>query len=106
MKTNDISIAFISFPGGGKWRPILTISDQNGITRFYKITSKYQQKLQSIRQYYFRINQWREAGLYKESYVDTITIGKINRYKFNLRRIGHLTKQDADRLEIFLENQL
>lgn len=29
MRTNDISTAYISFPGGGKRRPIFILSDKN-----------------------------------------------------------------------------
>lgn len=35
MKTNDISTAFISWPGGGKRRPIYIISDVDNKVRFY-----------------------------------------------------------------------
>lgn len=105
MQTNDISIAFISWPGGGKRRPIYIISDENQIVRFYKITSQYRSKSVNIKRYYFKINQWSEAGLSKQSYIDTITVGRIDKGNINLRVIGKLTEQDAERLVAFLSNQ-
>ncbi|MCI1975081.1 MAG: MazF family toxin-antitoxin system [Limosilactobacillus sp.] len=105
MKTNDISIAFVSWPGGGKRRPIYIISDENNKVRFYKITSKYDNKSPKIKKYYFKINQWSDAGLNRQSYIDTITVGKIDKSKFKLEVIGKLTKQDAERLVVFLSSQ-
>ena len=105
MKTNDISIAYISWNGGGKKRPIYIISDSDNKVRFYKITSKYENKSFEIRKNYFKIDHWKEAGLNKQSYIDTITVGKIDKRKFNLRFIGRLSKQDAEKLVMFLNNQ-
>lgn len=105
MKTNDISTAYISWPGGGKRRPIYIISDENDKVRFYKITSQYKNKSPQIQQHYFKINQWSEAGLNKQSYIDTITVGKIDKRKFDIEVIGKLTNQDAERLVAFLRVQ-
>lgn len=104
MKTNDISTAFITWSGGGKRRPIYIISDENNKVRFYKITSKYDNKSPKIKEHYFKINQWSEAGLNKQSYIDTITVGKIDKSKFDLEVIGKLTRQDAEGLAAFLSN--
>lgn len=106
MKTNDISTAYISFPGGGKRRPIFIISDKEGVVRFYKITSKYANKSNEIKKMYFPIDHWQEAGLNKQSYIDTITVGRINKHDFKLKLIGRLIPEDARKLEAFLEQQL
>lgn len=103
MRTNDISTAYISFPGGGKRRPIFILSDKNGTVRFYKITSKYANKSNTIKKMYFPIDHWREAGLNKQSYIDTITVGLINKHDFKLKVIGRLIPEDARKLEMFLE---
>lgn len=71
-----------------------------------KVTSKYDNKSPRIKKYYFKINQWAEAGLNKQSYIDTITVGKIDKDKVNLEVIGKLTKHDAERLVAFLSNQI
>ncbi|MBC8744264.1 MazF family toxin-antitoxin system [Lactobacillus sp. Marseille-P7033] len=105
MKTNDISIAYVSWIGGGKLRPIYVISDSDNKVRFYKITSKYENKSPQIKSYYFKINSWKEAGLTKQSYIDTITVGKIDKSKFNLRVIGRLTKEDAEALVMVLSDR-
>lgn len=105
MKTNDIATAYISFPGGGKRRPVFVISDKYGIVRFYKITSKYAEKSKKIQKMYFPIDHWQEAGLNKKSYIDTITVGRINKHDFELKIIGRLVPEDVRKLEAFLEQQ-
>lgn len=103
MKTNDIATAFIAWPGGGKKRPIYVISEQENIVRFFKITSQYKNKSPKIKKKYFTIKHWSEAGLNKQSYIDTITIGEINRAKFDLEIIGRLIEEDAEEFVLFLE---
>lgn len=102
MKTNDISIAFIAWNGDGKWRPIFIISERNEIISFYKITSQYQNKSAKIRQQYFPIEHWKDAGLNKPSYIDTITVGQLDNHQFHLKVIGRLTADDAKQFEQFL----
>lgn len=102
MKTNDIAIAYISWPGGGKRRPIFIIYEQENIIHFYKITSKYESKSSSIQKKYFKIKHWGQAGLKKQSYIDTITVGEIDKRKFNLKLISKLTEEDAKELTYFL----
>ncbi len=105
MRTSDIAIAFVSWPGDGQRRPIFIISDRNGMIMFYKITSKYQNKSPRIRKRYFPIEHWRDTGLNKQSYIDTITVGRLSKRQFQLRVIGRLTMEDAKQFERFLEIQ-
>lgn len=103
MKTNDISIAFIVRNGGGKWLPILIISERNEIISFYKITSQYQKKSAKRRRQYFPIEHWKDVGLNKPSYnIDTNTVGQLDKRQFHLQVIGRLTIDDAKQFEQFL----
>ena len=104
MKTNDILTAYISWPGGGKSRPIYVINDDGEKIRFYKITSKYINKTNSIKRMYFPINDWKASGLYKPSYIDTITVGCLLKKKFKIKYVGKLSSKDAKRFVEFLEN--
>lgn len=105
MRTSDTAVAFASWPGGGKRRPIFIISDRNGVVRFYKITSKYQNKSPWIRKQYFPIEYWQAAGLNRQSYIDTITVGRLSKRQFQLSVIGRLIAEDAKQFERFLEIQ-
>jgi hypothetical protein len=40
----------------------------------YQITIQYENKSEAIQSLYFKINDWAQAGLDKQSYVDTIEI--------------------------------
>ncbi|MEY8294070.1 hypothetical protein [Limosilactobacillus caviae] len=105
MKTNDISIAYISWNGGGKKDQFILFLIV--IIRFASIKLPPNMKINHLRlgKNYFKIGHWKEAGLNKQSYIDTITVGKIDKRKFNLRIIGRLSKQDAEKLVMFLNNQ-
>lgn len=103
MKTNDILTAYISWPGGGKRTPIYVIDNDKEILSFYKITTKYKEKSPVIQKMYFPIHDWQEAGLNKPSYIDTITVGKLNIKKIKIEYIGKLSKNDALNLVHFLE---
>lgn len=71
MKINDIYTAYVSWPGGGKRRPVLLIEDGKEKVTVFKITTKYEQKSDRIKKNYFPISNWKELGLDKQSYIDT-----------------------------------
>lgn len=71
MKPFEIFIVYISWGNGGKNRPVLAFLPGNNKISVYPITSQYENKSQTIRKRYFKINDWPQAGLDKQSYVDT-----------------------------------
>jgi len=99
MNTNDVILVYIKFKDkhGGKQRPALLYSKHNNYIEIMSITSKYENKSEKIKRNYYPINNWREAGLKKESWID---IGNIHVFmKDTLRNIntiylGKLTEAD------------
>lgn len=104
MKTNQVYTAFVAWTNGGKHRPVLVRQINDNEVIVYKITTKYQSKSASIRRHYYRIKNLEEAGLRKESYIDTLNlVGLPKSVKF--RRIGRLSTEDIRDLAIFIETK-
>ncbi|GHV41332.1 MazF family toxin-antitoxin system [Clostridia bacterium] len=106
MRFFDIYIAFVSWGEGGKRRPVLILDENsNGVTVF-NITTRYGAKRDKIRENYFLINDWQQAGLDKKSYVDTnktvtLPLTAIERET----PIGRLSAADEQLLLDFLAKQ-
>ena len=106
MKPFDIFIAHISWDGGGKNRPVLAFMLSDGTVDIYQITTKYEDKSEAIRAQYFKINDWTQAGLDMQSYVDTGTLITLSMVTFkNKNPIGKLTENDKLRFLDFLTKQ-
>ena len=71
MSIFDIYIAYVSWEEGGKSRPVLIFEQKGKWVDVFAITTQYQNKSEAIKQTYFKIEDWQEAGLYKQSYIDT-----------------------------------
>jgi len=103
MNPFDIFIAYISWDSGGKTRPVLILEQQDKVVFAFNITMQYEGKSEAIRMGYFKISDWQQAGLDKQSYVDTNTVRDIPSAVFDGKsRIGRLTAADELRLVEFL----
>ena len=71
MNIFDIFIAYVSWGINGKIRPVLILSQTSNAVKAFNITTRYENKSESVRSKYFKINDWRQAGLSKQSYIDT-----------------------------------
>jgi hypothetical protein len=71
MTIFDIYMAFVSWGSGGKRRPVLILEESAGSVAVFSITTQYENKSEAIRAKYFVINDWLQAGLDSQSYVDT-----------------------------------
>lgn len=106
MRLTEHSVAFAyveySDGSGGKRRPVIVMSLDDEEITFYKITSKYFNKSEYIRSKYYQIKDWLEAGLDRQSWVDTITplTYSANKYKFEVR--GYFTDRDIIGLQNFI----
>ena len=103
MDPFDICVAYISWDGGGKRRPVLFLDKKDGYAEVFGITSQYEGKSETIRAKYFKIDDWRQAGLTRPSYIDTVVsieapIALIS------PPVGKLTENDKRRLLEFLNN--
>ncbi|GHV65405.1 MazF family toxin-antitoxin system [Spirochaetia bacterium] len=110
MSPFDIFVAYISWKTGGKRRPVLIIStgDSNGHTASaaygFGITTQYDNKSERIKAKYYKIIDWKPAGLEKQSYIDTVRLLKFPPDVVSIAKpIGRLTQEDIELLIAFLE---
>ena len=106
MNLFEIYISYISWGSGGKLRPVLVFSLENGVASVYSVTSQYANKSEAIRKKFFKIDDWAAAGLDAQSYVDTISYFDIPvSFLQNKTPIGQLTESDKIRLKDFLSKK-
>lgn len=106
MNKHDIVALYVAFSqgNGGKRRPILVVQyDQEGI-EFYPLTSKFFEKSKHIKARYYEIEDWKESGLAKPSWIDIgkrlwLPVDKVDQ----ITKIGKLTVNDKEKLSIYLE---
>jgi len=103
MNQFEIFITSISWGNGSKSRPVLVIFlDASGVS-VYPITTQYNNKSEAIQARYFIMNDWLQAGLDRQSYIDTGTLIKLPLSVIdNKKPIGKLTITDKQRLLEFL----
>ena len=101
MSPYEIYIAYISWGGGGKRRPVVFLAPvlENGYAEVLRITSQFANKSDTVRAGYLEITDWQQAGLSKISYIDTsytveVPIAMISPPK----PIGKLTEKDKQAL--------
>jgi hypothetical protein len=112
LKTNDILIAYVGYEesDGEKKRPVLFLEMDGDLFIVFEIRSSYgddnhQNPSWVQSEYYYKIQDWREAGLRKPSWINTKLEVELTRYDFNNMRldvIGQLSLRDAEGLEQFL----
>jgi len=109
MEPFELFITYISWTSsashksGGKNRPVLVLLLSEDTISVYPVTTQYENKSKSVKVRYFKINDWQQAGLDKQSYIDT---GILLRFPISVIRnkkpIGKLTTEDKTRLLAFL----
>lgn len=102
MKAMDIYIADVPFDDidKSKVRPALVVKISQNRVNVFKITSKYKNKSNVIKQLYYPIKEWKSAGLSKPSYVDTHRTYNLPQEKiFAKKPLGKLS--DIDRIQLF-----
>jgi len=103
MRPFEIFIVYISWGIGGKSRPVLAFLLNDDKISVYPITSQYDDKSTAIRARYFKINEWSQAGLDKQSYVDTGILINLPVAVVDAKKtIGELSAKDKHRLLEFL----
>jgi len=103
MNKFDIFITSISWENGRKSRPVLVLFFNQTSISIFPITTQYDNKSETIRAKYFKINDWIQSGLDKQSYIDTGTLIKLPLSIIeNKKPIGHLTMADKQKLLEFL----
>jgi hypothetical protein len=103
MNIFDIFIAYISWGSEGKKRPVLVLGQQPTVVNVFNITTQYENKSDAVRSRYFKIDDWQQAGLDKQSYVDTNVVRDLPPAALGGKMaIGKLTESDARKLIEFL----
>lgn len=101
MKPMDIYIANVPFSNGtdSKKRPALIVKVKHDKVNIFKITSKYKDKSDWVKRFYYPIENWKRSGLRKQSYVDIHRTYSISKKYVDMQNcIGTLT--DYDRLHL------
>ena len=99
----DIFIVNISCGSGSKNRPVLVLALNDISVLVYPITTQYDNKSELIKVRYFKMNDWIQEGLAKQSYIDTGTLIKLPLSVIgNKSPIGRLTTEDKQKLLEFL----
>lgn len=102
MEPMDIYIANVPFDENNrsKVRPALVIEISQDSVMVFKITSQFKNKSIKIKNLYYPIEEWNQAGLKKQSYVDIHKLYKLpQKWIFRQQPIGKLT--DNDKLGLF-----
>ena len=103
MKPFDIYITYVSWDDNGKTRPVLIIDQQDAVVHVFNITTQYENKSDAIRAGYFIINDWKAAGLDRQSYIDTNTVRDMPASALDGKKeIGRLSAVDEKRLIEFI----
>ncbi|MCL2600151.1 MAG: type II toxin-antitoxin system PemK/MazF family toxin [Treponema sp.] len=103
MKPFEIFVAHVSWGSGGKNRPVLVLSSNGGCISVYPITTQYENKSDAIRARYFKMNDWADEGLARQSYIDTGTLIKLPPSAIEkMKPVGRLTAAEKQRLFAFL----
>ena len=97
-------VGFTDIPGGKK-RPVLYLRQNENYYHVFRLTSKFDNKSEAIKNKYVEIIEWKQAGLTKPSWIDTIQTYSLPIKKTELSYIGELTKSDIHRLINILEGQ-
>ena len=107
MSIFDIFIAYVTWGDNGKKRPVLILDQTSDDVTVFNITTQYEGKSESVRNNYFKINDWSLAGLNKESYIDTNNTVTLSLSSVDVNHpIGVLTEADIKRLVEFLSDKI
>lgn len=105
MNIFDIFIAYVTWGSDGKKRPVLILEQSPNDVTVFNITTQYEKKSETVRSNYFKINDWQQAGLDKQSYIDTNNTVTLPLSAVDVDHpIGTLTKTDVKKLIEFLSN--
>ena len=98
MNPYDIHIAYVSWGDDGKRRPVLVLSSDEKEVSVFQITSQYDDKSTVIQSQYVAIDDWVQAGLVKQSYIDIGRIIDLLITTVQPTPIGKLSENDLHKL--------
>ena len=98
MNPYALHIAYVSWGDDGKRRPVLVLSSDQKEVAVFQITSQYDSKSTAIQFQYIAIDDWAEAGLAKQSYIDIGRIIVLPITSIQPASIGKLSGKDLRKL--------
>ena len=98
MPPYDLHISYVSWGNDGKRRPVLVLSSDQKEVAVFQITSQYDKKSTAIQSQYVAIDDWAQAGLAKQSYIDIGRIIDLPIATVQPAPIGKLTENDLRKL--------
>ena len=98
MNPYDLHIAFVSWGDDGKRRPVLILSADDNEVAVFQITSQFDSKSAIIQSQYIAIDDWAQAGLSKQSYIDIGRIIDLPIATVQPTPIGKLSENDLKKL--------
>jgi len=102
MNPYDLHIAYVSWGDDGKRRPVLVLSSNQKEVSVFQITSQYDSKSVNIQFQYVAIDDWKQAGLAKQSYIDIGRIIDLPVTTVQPAPIGKLSENDLRKLFNFI----
>lgn len=98
MDSTDVITTYVEFVEGNgrKRRPIVVLKDDGENIYCFRITTQYYSKSKYFREkYYYPILNWKQMGLYKQSYIDTYKPYAISKANWNkIYKIGKMDDND------------
>ena len=98
MHPYNLHIAYVSWGDDGKRRPVLVLSADKKEVAVFQITSQYNGKSATIQSQYIAIDDWAQAGLTKQSYIDIGRIIDLPIVTVQPTPIGRLSEKDLEKL--------
>ena len=96
-------VHYVSWDNSGKRRPVLAYLVNTDKIEVFPITTQYDNKSEIIRAKYFKVNDLAQAGLDRQSYIDTGTKYVLpSSVVDNKYPIGKLSGDDAKRFKEFI----
>ena len=112
MNIFDIFITYVTWGGvvnevgSGRKRLVLILEQTGGGVTAFNITTRYEGKSEIIRSKYFKINDWQQAGLNQQSYVDTNKTVTLPLSSVDVTHpVGTLTVSDVQKFIEFIRNK-
>lgn len=104
---NEIFWAYVNFTNrsDGKRRPVLVIRQTETNYVVYRITTKYDNKSDWIKNKYLKISDWKQAGLQRLYWIDTIRPYNLPIVSTSLNYIGRLSDHDLHELMLIITKQ-
>ncbi|GHU51278.1 hypothetical protein AGMMS49975_04190 [Clostridia bacterium] len=101
MSAFEIYLYYVSWGTDGKLRPVLFFSQTGQNVSIFTITTKYETKSDKIQANFFKIVDWAQAGLSKQSYIDAKSPNEVP-VSLLKKPIGKLTERDRTQFLLFL----